>query len=68
MLGFRDLKNVSAVILVVTRVPPHHPGASGLDPRYLIGIHGSGQIIATSHDQKPQEVAEKGKSPYFREI
>ena len=27
-----------------------------------------GQIIATSHDQKPQKIAEEGNSPYFREI
>ncbi len=27
-----------------------------------------GQIIATSHDRKPQKVAKEGKSPYFREI
>ena len=31
-------------------------------------FHTSGQIIATSHDLGPQKVAEKGKSPYFREI
>ncbi len=28
----------------------------------------SGQIIATSHNLGPQNVAEEGKSPYFREI
>ena len=28
----------------------------------------SGQIIATSHDLGPQNLAEQGKSPYFREI
>ena len=27
-----------------------------------------GQIIATSHDLGPQNVAEEGKSDYFREI
>ena len=27
-----------------------------------------GQIIATSHDRKPQKVAKERKSPYFREI
>ena len=28
----------------------------------------SGQIIATSHDLGPQNLAKEGKSPYFREI
>ena len=28
----------------------------------------TGQIMATSHDLGPQEVAEEGNSPYFREI
>ena len=30
--------------------------------------HQSDQIIATSHDLGPENVAEEGKSPYFREI
>ena len=30
--------------------------------------HETGQIIATSHDLGPQELAEDGKSPYFRKI
>ena len=29
-------------------------------------IHGSGEIIATSHDLGPQNVAEEGKSPFFQ--
>ena len=28
----------------------------------------SEQIIATSHDQNPQKVAEEGTSPYFRNL
>ena len=30
--------------------------------------HHSGHIIATSHDLAPQNVAEEGKSPCFREL
>ena len=35
---------------------------------FLLGGHSSGQIIATSHNLGPQNVAEEGKPPSFGEI
>ena len=31
-------------------------------------MHASGQIIATSQEFSPQNVADEGKSPYFQQI
>ena len=34
----------------------------------LYVMHASGQIIATSQEFSPQNVADEGKSPYFQQI